>query len=179
MFEFLSKREGVNLAPAFTALLGVLDNAAKAMIGQKLGPLVPGLPADQRTWFEPYIRSTPARPPDHYKRVAQNLRKTLLFQNGLMPMGLLRDCMDYALNDKAKFGGVFDSVKHAFLYTGSRKVLEELSAVYDYRNKHVAHQESPITEAKPAGLAMGRWIKTLRMLTGPVPADAAVAASKG
>lgn len=167
MFEFLSKRDGVNLAPAFTALLGALDNAAKAMIEQKLGPLVPGLPTDQRTWFEPYIQGTQARPADWYKRVAQNLRKTLLFQSGLMPMGLLRDCMDYALNDKAKIGGAFDSVKQAFLYTGSRKVLEELSAVYDYRNKHVAHQESPITEAKPAGLAMGRWIRTLRLLTNP------------
>ncbi len=179
MFEFLSKREGVNLAPAFTALLGALDSAAKAMIGQKLGPLVPGLPTDQKTWFEPYFQGTQARPAEWYKRVAQNLRKTLLFQSGLMPMGLLRDCLDYALNDRAKIGGVFDSVKQAFLYTGSRKVLEELSAVYDYRNKHIAHQESPITEAKPAGLAMGRWIKTLRMLTSPPPADAAGGAPKG
>jgi type III restriction enzyme len=171
MFEFLSKREGVNLAPAFTSLLGELDNAAKAMIGQKLGPLVPGLPADQRTWFEPYIQGTQARPADFYKRVAQNLRKTLLFQSGVMPMGLLRDCMDYALNDKAKIGGVFDSLRQAFLFTGSRKVLEELTAVYNYRNKHIAHQESPISEAKPAGAAMGRWIKTLAMLTAaPVAA---------
>ncbi|QYU68224.1 hypothetical protein J4558_25900 [Leptolyngbya sp. 15MV] len=36
MFEFLSKRKGVNLAPAFTALLGAQDNAAKAMIEKKL-----------------------------------------------------------------------------------------------------------------------------------------------
>ena len=173
MFDFLSKRDGVNLAPAFTALLGALDHAAKAMIGQKLGPLVPGLPAEQRTWFEPYVQGTQARPAEWYRRVAQNLRKTLLFQSGPMPMGLLRDCMDYALNDKAKIGGVFDSVKQAFLYAGSRKVLEELSAVYDYRNQHIAHQESAITEAKPAGLAMGRWIKTLRLLTNSPPADAA------
>lgn len=178
MFEFLSKREGVNLAPAFTSLLGELDRAAKAVIEQKLGPLVPGLPADQRTWFEPYIQGTQARPADWYKRVAQNLRKTLLFQSGLMPMALLRDCIDFALNDKAKIGGVFDSVKQAFRYTGSRKVLEELSAVYDYRNKHVAHQESPVTDAKPAGLALGRWIKVLRMLTSPPPADATGAAPK-
>ncbi len=165
MFEFLSKREGVNLAPAFTSLLGAIDNAAKAMIASKLGPLVPGLPADQRTWFEPYAQGTPARPAEWYKRTAQNLKKTLLFQSGLMPMGLLRDCMDYALNDKAKIGGIFDSLKQAFLYTGSRKVLEELTAVYDFRNKHVAHQESPMTDAKVGGLALGRWIRLLGMLS--------------
>lgn len=165
MFEFLSKREGVNLGPAFTALLGALDHAAKALIEQKLGPLVPGLPADQRTWFEPYIQGTTAKPADHYKRMAQNLRKTLLFQGGgVMPMGLLRDCLDFALNDNAKIGGVFDSVRQAFRYSGSRKVLEEVTAVYDFRNKHVAHQESPITDVKPAGLAMGRWIKALAMI---------------
>lgn len=167
MFEFLTKRTDVNLAPAFTALLGALDAAAKGLIGQKLGPLVPGLPGDQRTWFEPYIAGNGARPPDFYKRVAQNLRKTLLFQSGVMPMGLLRDCLDYALNDNTKIGGVFDSVKAAFRYTGSRKVLEEVTAVYDYRNKHVAHQESPVTEAKPAGVAMGRWIRLLALLSAP------------
>lgn len=171
MFEFLSKREGVNLAPAFTALLGALDGAAKTMINQKLSPHVPGLPAYQRTWFEPYVQGTQARPAEHYKRMAQNLRKTLLFQSGLMPMGLLRDCLDYALNDKAKIGGIFDSVRQVFLYTGSRKVLEELTAVYDYRNNHIAHQESPVTEAKPAGLAMGRWIRTLALLHSGLPAS--------
>jgi hypothetical protein len=96
-----------------------------------------------------------------------------------MPMRLLRDCMDYAFNDKAKIGGVFDSVKQVFLYTDSRMVLEELSAEYDRRSKHIAHQESPITEAKPAGLAMGRWIKALRMLASHPPTDAAGTASKG
>ena len=168
MFDFLSKRDDVNLAPAFTALLGPLDNAATALVNLRLGPLVPGLPADQRTWFEPFVQGQTARPADHYKRVAQNLRKTLLFQSGLMPLGLLRDCFDFALNDKAKIGGVFGSVKQAFLYTGSRKVLEEVTAVYDFRNKHIAHQESPVSDAKPAGLALGKWIRTLALLSAAV-----------
>lgn len=164
MFEFLSKREGVNLAPAFTALLGAMDSAAKTMIEQRLGPLVPGLPGDQRTWFQPYIQGTQARPVEHYKRLAQNLRKTLLFQSGVMPMGLLRDCLDYALNDNAKIGGVFDAVRDSFRFTGSRKVLEEVIAVYDFRNSFVAHQESAITDTKPAGAALGRWIRTLALI---------------
>jgi type III restriction enzyme len=178
MFEFLSKRDSVNLAPAFTALLGPIDNAAKLTIERKLSPLVPGLPADQRTWFEPSLAIALAKSPDHYKRTAWNLRKTLLIQSGFMPMGLLRDCLDYALNDNSKIGGVYLAIKQTFLYAGSRKLLTELTAVYQYRNKHVAHQESPITEVKPAGVALGRWIKTLRLLTSPPPEDRAEATQK-
>ena len=164
MFEFLTKREGVNLAPAFTALLGALDHAAKAMICQRLGTLVPGLPDDQRPWFEPYVNRG-SKSSDHYRRMSQNLRKTLLFSSGLMPMGLLRDCMDYALNDSTKIGGVFDAVKQAFRYAGSRDVLDQVTAVYGFRNAHVAHQESAITDQKPAGAAMGQWIRLIRLLS--------------
>lgn len=165
MFDFLSKRDGVNLAPAFTALLGALDHAAKAMILQKLGPLVPGLPAEQRAFFDVYVRGEGAKPGDHYRRMAQNLRKTLLFSSGVMPLGLLRDCLDYALNDNAKLGGAFEAVKEAFRFTGSRKLLEEVVAIYDFRNQHVAHQESALVDAKPTGAAMGRWIRALAVLS--------------
>ncbi|MCH7792422.1 MAG: DEAD/DEAH box helicase family protein [Planctomycetes bacterium] len=165
MFEFLTKREGVNLAPAFTALLGALDNAARALVVQRLGPLVPALPDDQRPWFEPYFRGSAAKPADHYKRVSKNLRKTLLFDSGLMPIGLLRDCLDYALNDNAKIGGVFDALKRAFKFSGGRKMLAEVNFVYDFRNVHVAHQESTISDARPAGAAMGRWIRLLGLLS--------------
>jgi type III restriction enzyme len=165
MFEFLSKREGVNLAPVFTSMLGPLDSAARAMVGQRMGPLMPALPAEQRAWLEPYIEGAPAGAIDRYRRVAQNLRKTLLYGSGLMPMGLLRDCLDYALNDNARLGGVFDSMRQAFRFAGSRKILEEVTAVYDFRNAHVAHQDREITDVKRAGAALGQWIRTLAKLS--------------
>lgn len=164
MFDFLTKRGGANLAPAFTSLLGPLDNAAKGLIDQRLGPLIPGMPEDQRRWFDPHVSTQQVKHPEHYRRTAQNLRKTLLDRGGLMPLGLLRDCLDFALNDKGKIGGVFDAVQKAFAYTGSRKVLEELTAVYDYRNTHIAHQKSPIVEHAPAAKNLGRWIRTLALL---------------
>jgi type III restriction enzyme len=164
LFDCLSKRGDVNLAPAFTALLGPLDNAAKMLIEHKLGPGTPGMPDDQRRWFDPHIGGQQVKHPDHYKHMAQNLRKTLIYRGGLMPLGLLRDCLDFALNDKGEIGGVFDAVRISFAYSGSRKVLEEVSAVYDYRNSHIAHQESPIVESNPAGKNLGRWIRTLALL---------------
>ncbi|MBL0871657.1 MAG: DEAD/DEAH box helicase family protein [Phycisphaerales bacterium] len=165
MFEFLRKREGANLAPAFTPLLGVLDSAAKSLVAGKLQPLVPGLPQDQRAWFEPYLQGAGSKSHDHYKRVSQNTRKALLFGSGLMPIGILRDCLDYALNDSARFKGVFESIRDVFRFEGSRKVLEEVTAIYDFRNKYVAHQENELTDVKAAGLALARWIKGIGLLT--------------
>lgn len=164
MFEFLRRREGANLAPAFMPLLGAIDGAAKALVAEKLQPLVPGLPQDQRAWFEPYLQGAGSKNPEHYKRVAQNIRKTLLFGSGLMPIGLLRDCLDYALNDIARYKGVFEGVRDGFRFQGSRKVLEEVNAIYEFRNRHVAHQEVELTDAKAAGIALARWIKGLRLL---------------
>ena len=164
IFGLLNKREGANLAPVFTPLLGAIDGAAKSLVAEKLQPLVPGLPQDQRAWFEPYLQGAGAKHPDHYKKLAQNMRKTLLFGSGLMPVGLLRDCLDYALNDSARYTGVFESVREAFRFQGSKKVWEEVNAIYDFRNKYVAHQEVELTDAKSAGIALARWIKGLRLL---------------
>ncbi len=164
MFEFLRKREGTNLAPVFTPLLGAIDGAAKGLVAGKLQPLVPGLPQDQRAWFEPYLQGAGSKRPEDYKRLAQNMRKTLMFGSGLMPVGLLRDCLDYALNDSARYTGVFESVREAFRFQGRKKVWEEVNAIYDFRNKYVAPQEVELTDAKAAGIALARWIKGLRLL---------------
>jgi len=164
IFGLLTKREGANLAPVFTPLLGAIDSAAKSLVAEKLQPLVPGLPQDQRAWFEPYLQGAGAKHPDHYKKMAQNLRKTLLFGSGLMPVGLLRDCLDYALNDSARYTGAFDSVRTAFRFQGSKKLWEEVNAIYDFRNKYVAHQELELVNVSAAGTALGRWIRGLALL---------------
>lgn len=176
-FEFLSKRQGANLAPAFAGLLGPIDGLARSLIAARLGPMVPGLPQDQRAWFEPYVSGGGSKPSDFYKRMTLNLRKTLLFDSGLMPIGLLRDSLDYVLNDSARFPGVFESVRTAFRFSGSRKLLEEVSAVYDFRNTYVAHGEMALTDAKIAGAALGRWIRLMSMMFGSAKAEAPAAPS--
>ncbi len=168
MLDFLSKREGVNLAPAFTALLGPMDNASKTMLVQRLGGLVPGLPADQKDWFNGGVKGTKAKSDDHYRRMLQNLRKTLLFGGGFMPAGLLRDCLDFALNDKATVQGVLEAVRRVFSYEGAQKLLDELSWVYEFRNTHVAHQQAGLTHPEAARAALSRWIELLAMLSGAV-----------
>ncbi len=80
-----------------------------------------------------------------------NLKRTLVFKNGIMPMGLLRDCMDYALNDNTKIEGVFQAVKTKFKVAGGRDFLSTaVTRIYEFRNTRVAHQEKEITDPKEA-----------------------------
>ena len=133
----------------FTALLGVIDESAKGLLIQKLTPKMPSNAPDQKTWFEPYLASVDKRMVRHYEEVARNLRKTLVYKNGLSPLGLLRSALDYALNDNAKLTGVFEAVKSELRFTGGRDLLDRVTAINEFRNTKVAHQETPADRPCP------------------------------
>lgn len=161
LFDVLSKQDNVNLAPVFQGLLGQIDGAAKGLVVNRLQPSVPPLPQDQRVWFEPFLSGKSDMDPRHYEKMAKNLRKTLLYSAGLMPIGTLRDCLKYALDDAANFNGIFKTIRTAFKFDGSRKLLDEVATIYDFRNKYVAHGEAEITDAKYVAKELGRWINGL------------------
>jgi len=97
--------------------------------------------------------------------MVQNLKRTLVFNNGIMPLGLLRDCMEYALNDNTKIDGVFRAVKEKFKVAGGRDLLATVIRIYDFRNTRVAHQEKEITDPKEAQHNLVGWINGLKALT--------------
>jgi type III restriction enzyme len=167
--EFLRKREDADLAPAFTSLLGEIDSAARDIIVERLLPSVPGISSDQRIWFDPRLDGNAAKTAEHYKKMAANLRKTLVTSSGLMPIGLLRDCMDYALQDRARHGGVFESVRGRFKFSGGRKLLSAVSNMYDFRNTYVAHHDQTLTDQKLATRALGDWLALLAQLSNLDP----------
>lgn len=164
LYRFFEKKEGVNYAPVFAALLGVVDETAKGMILNKLSDKVPSNNTDQRAWFEPYLQKVDRRTIPHYEKTASNLRKTLVFRNGVSPLGLLRSCLDYALNDKTKITGVFEAIKSEFRFTGGRDLFDNVVYMNDFRNTYVAHQEKVLTDAKRARIALIRWIEGLASL---------------
>jgi type III restriction enzyme len=165
LFRFFENKEGMNYSPVFTALLGSLDEAARGLIMRRLESAMPPRVPDQKTWFDPYLRDLDRRSQPHYERMAQNLKRTLVFNNGIMPLGLLRDCMDYALNDNTRIGGVFEAIKAKFRVAGGRAILATLSDIYDFRNTRVAHQEKEITDPKEAQRHLIGWIKGLQVLS--------------
>ena len=165
LYSFFEKKEGMNYAPAFGALLGSLDEAARGLLKRRLQPAVPPLAPEAEDWFDPIFDKIDRRKLRHYQDVAKNLKKTLVYESGISPLGLLRSCMDYALNDTAKLGGVFATIKEEFQVKGGRDILAKVQRVNDFRNTHIAHQEQELTEASLAKKELLLWVDALHTLT--------------
>lgn len=165
LFRFFENKEGMNYAPVFNAMLGSLDDAARALVVRRLRPEVPNTSQNQRAWFEPHLGRADGGQRRHYESMAQNLKKTLVHNSGISPMGLLRNCLDFALNDKSKLGGVFEAVTTKFRVQGGRDLLALVENIYDFRNTVVAHQETQVTDPKRAERELKSWISGLRTLS--------------
>ena len=100
---------------------------------------LPATVPEQRAWFNPYLQDVDRRTHRHYQQMAQNLKRTLVFNNGLSPLGLLRSRLEYSLNDRTKLQGVFESVNSGFKVQGGRDLLVKVTAVNDFRNRRRPH----------------------------------------
>jgi type III restriction enzyme len=161
LYRFFEKKPGVNFAPVFTALLGAVDECAKGLVVQKLSPHIPSNQVDQQDWFSPYLGKVDQRMRRHYEELGRNLRKTLVYRSGVSPLGMLRSCLDYALNDSTKIEGIFDSMKTGLRFTGARDLLDRVCRMNDFRNSYVAHQEKPLTDPQKTKKAVSEWIEAI------------------
>ncbi|BAU44091.1 hypothetical protein [Leptolyngbya sp. O-77] len=164
LYRFFENKEGMNYAPVFTALLGSIDEVAKGFLARRLRPEMPVTVEDQKTWFAPYLGSVDRKSEDYYRKLAQNLKRTLVFNNGLSLIGLLRSCLDYALNDTTKIGGVFEALQTQLRFQGGRKFLETVTRINDFRNTYIAHQEKELTDKNLAEQELKIWIEALHMI---------------
>jgi type III restriction enzyme len=94
LYRFFESKEGMNYVPVFTPLLGSIDEvASKGFLVRRLQSVVPITVDDSKIWFAPSLGSVDRKSEDHYRhyrRLAQNLKRTLVFNDGLLPIGLLR-----------------------------------------------------------------------------------------
>jgi type III restriction enzyme len=163
LFRLCENKAGFNFAPVFSAMLGSVDEAAKGLVVRRLAGDVPSESAKQRAWFDVYLPGNlDGGKRRHYEGLAQNLKRTLVFSNGISLLGLLRNCLDYALNDNTKLGGVFDTLKTRFKVAGGRDLLATATRVNEFRNTRIAHQEQELTDAKLAQRELIVWIEALR-----------------
>jgi type III restriction enzyme len=164
LYRFFENKEGMNYAPVFTSLLGSIDEVAKGFIVRRLQPVLPITIEDQKDWFLPSLRHVDRKSEDYYRKLAQNLKRTLVFNHGLSLIGLLRSCLDYALNDTTKIGGVFEALHTQLRFQGGRKFLETVTRINDFRNTYIAHQEKELTDRTLAEQELKIWIEALHMI---------------
>lgn len=162
LYKFFANKEGMNYGPVFNALLGCMDEAARGVIIRRLQPVMPATPSEQKAWFSPYLLFTDSARLNNFDAMGKNLKKTLLYNNGLSPVGLLRTCLDYRLNDPTQMDGVFKAIKDRFEESKSRPLLQLVQRVNDFRNQYVAHQTSELTDAKRALEELKTWIAALK-----------------
>lgn len=165
LYRFLERKSNSpNFSPVFTPLLGPLDEAAKAIILKLLQDKIPANRDERNIWFKPYMHDNTGRSHDYYRRTADNLKRGLVYGNPHSVIGLLRSCLDYALNDKTKLDGVFVAIRDSFRFPGSRKILQHISEINDFRNKYVAHIDKELTDRALAESNLKHWVQTLDLL---------------
>ena len=160
LYQFLRNKEDASLAPVFTPLLGPLDEAARGLILRRLQDHVPADRKLQREFFRPEMEDLPAGEANYHKRQASNLERTLIDQNGLMPIGLLRWCLDY-VRTRRSIGGVFEAVRKNFEGISNPDLFSVVNSIYQFRNEYIAHQERELSDPNVAKDALQVWVRGL------------------
>ncbi|MBI5715697.1 MAG: DEAD/DEAH box helicase family protein [Chloroflexi bacterium] len=160
LFKFLENKGGA-LSPCFTSLLGVLDEAAKALILSLLEPDMPPTRDEQKTFLEPSLRGLSDKDSNWLRQNSNSLKKALVYRNFIMPLGMLGFCFDYTKQGGLGVGGIFESVVKNFSRFNTLDLGERVAAIRNFRNTYVAHQEKELTDPKLARAEMAHWIEGL------------------
>lgn len=164
LFHFLKKKKDVSFAPVFTPLLGPMDEAARGMLLRELKDDVPAERVKQHEFFRPNLTDLPTGEANFHVRQAKNLERTLVDQNGLMPIGLLRWCLNYASTTRRKVGGVFEVVRNRFADVSQTDLFSVIDTIYSFRNEFIAHQDRELSDLELAKQALIQWASGLHKI---------------
>jgi type III restriction enzyme len=162
LFKFLEKKSDVSFAAVFTPLLGPIDDAARTVIISALKDSVPQEAARRERFFEPDLSMLSPRDRSFHERQGKNLRRTLIENDGVMPVGLLRWCLEYAKSPRTPPGGIFNAVKMKFAAGAKMNLPGAVEKVYSFRNEFIAHQEKDLLDPEQARQALKDWIGSLK-----------------
>lgn len=159
-FSFLAKKPDRSLAPAFTALLGPLDDGALVLLLKILEPVIPAENHARIAFFEPDLTGLPPGEADMFRRNGGNLRRTLINRSGMSPIGLLRWCLRQSRESEPRAGGIFVHVHRRFAFI-SDEDYKLICRINTFRNDYVAHQAKELTDVAKAKDALSEWLKGL------------------
>jgi type III restriction enzyme len=158
------KKEGMTYESVFTPLLGAIDKAAKVFIMRLLLPELPTTINAKKAWFEPDMDGVNVREKQRYRELAKSLKR-LVSNKGVSVIGLLRSCLDYALNCTIKIDGVFSALHTQLWIQDGHKLLETIKRINKFRNTYIAHQEKELTDRNMAKQELNVWIEALQQLS--------------
>lgn len=89
---------------------------------------------------------------------ARKLKKLLLYNVPLSPIGLLSFCLDYAKNYNYDIGGVFEAIKKEFSGFNQTDIYEVVNEINAFRNTYIAHVEKELTNVEKAPKGLISWV---------------------
>jgi type III restriction enzyme len=164
LFQFLRTKQAVRFSPVFTPMLGSMDEAARGLLKRNFASDVPTASADRDLWFRPSFGALKPGTVKNLEDLAHNLKKTLVEDAGLSPIGTLRHALEYACDSPHNFGGVFGAVKERFGDEAGKQLFAAVQKVNSFRNTYVAHQVKDLTDAALSEENLKHWITTLVIL---------------
>ena len=93
-----------------------------------------------------------------------DIERTLVDQNGLMPIGLLCWCLNYVRTTRRKVGGVFEVVRNRFADVSQTDLFSVIDAIYSFRNEYIAHQDRELSDLELAKKALIQWANGLHRI---------------
>ena len=94
----------------------------------------------------------------------RNLERNLVHNGKSNIIGTLLFCLDYAANWNLDLAGVWRDVKQVFNDADVLALYPVIKEMNDFRNKHVAHIDQPLTDTEAAERAMQEWIRGLAQM---------------
>ncbi len=162
LFRFLESKGDISFSPAFTPLLGPLEDACTALLVARLSPYLPRTRSEQEAFFSPNLAAVDPKKRTYYDREIKKLERTLLFKSPISPMGHLRFALDIATRSESVDSPLFMALRVAFGNDG--RLLEILQPVYEFRNKFIAHQEHETISVALARAQLRQWLQLLVQL---------------
>lgn len=160
LFNYMAKKQKMSFSPVFQPLLGPLDAAAEVVLLERLEPALPEESEEQAAFFSPDLSAEKKKHQNFLENQASLLRRFLVHRSPIMPVGLLRFCLDYAGKDEEAPEGVLAAVRERFADLPESDLPVLLGEVYDFRNTYIAHAKAELTDRKEAEDGLRRWIET-------------------
>ena len=146
---------------AFQPLLQPLDEYAIRLLERRLSPLMPDNAPDRVEYFSPYLGSLGRREQSQLEKNGRYLKDNLVEGRSIQRLGTLLFCLNYAADGGWGASGVWRDVEKVFGDKEMGQLYADLEKINNFRNHHVAHVETRLTDKDVAWAAMALWTRCL------------------
>src|SRR5205823_1778695 len=134
LFAYMAKKKKVSFSPVFQPLLGPLDAIAETILFDRLEPSLPEESEEQSALFAVDLSEAKKKHREFLETQASLLRRLLVHRGPVMPVGVLRFCLEYAAKEEQAPAGVLSAVRERFRDLANTDLAPLLGEVYDFRN---------------------------------------------